>query len=52
MTKQETTMQWPRERYFSPTTKVITVNATRILCGSERENALNTTEMTEGDDNW
>ena len=52
MVKQEAKIQFPRERYFSPTTKVITVNATYILCQSERQNALNTTEMTEGDDNW
>ena len=26
--------------------------AQAIICQSERQNALNTTEMMEGDDNW
>ena len=50
--KSETNRQNPSEKYCSPTAKAIMVNVTRVLCGSERENALNTTEMMEGDDNW
>ncbi len=38
--------------YVSPQVKTIEIKAQAIICGSERQNALNGTEMTEGDDNW
>ena len=50
--KSETNRQNPAERYIFPATEVITVNAMHIICGSELQNVLNATEMTEGDDNW
>lgn len=50
--KTEINRQNPVEKYCSPAVKVITVNVTHVLCGSERQNALNGTEMMEGDDNW
>ena len=50
--KSETNRQNPAERYISPATNVIIVNAMHIICGSELQNVLNATEMTEGDDNW
>ena len=50
--KKEHNRQNPSEKYCSPAMEVITVNVTYVLCGSERENALNGTEMFEGDDNW
>ena len=40
------------ERYISPVTKVITMNAAHIICGSERQSMWDSTEMEEGDDNW
>lgn len=40
------------ERYISPITKVITMNAAHIICGSERQSMWDSTEMEEGDDNW
>lgn len=39
-------------KYVTPTVKIITVNSTRVLCGSERQNAIWSTEMQQGDDNW
>ena len=50
--KSETNRQNPAERYISPATNVITVNAMHVICGSERQNMLNSTEMEAGDDNW
>ena len=50
--KSGTNRQNPAERYISPATKVIAVNAVHIICGSERQNMLNSTEMEAGDDNW
>ena len=50
--KSETNRQNPAERYISPATKVIAVNAVHIICGGERQNMLNSTEMEAGDDNW
>ena len=50
--KSETNRQNPTERYVPPATKVIAVNAMHIICGSERQNMFNSTEMKEGDDNW
>ena len=50
--KSETNRQNPAERYISPATNVIAVNAMHIICQSERGSMLNTTEMEAGDDNW
>ena len=38
--------------YVFPQVKTIEFKTQAIICGSERQNALNTTEMMEGDDNW
>ena len=38
--------------YVSPQVKTLEIKTQRIICGSERENMLNSTEMMEGDDNW
>lgn len=38
--------------YVTPTVKIITVNSTGVLCGSEVQNAIWGTEMQQGDDNW
>ena len=38
--------------YVSPKLKTIEFKTQAIICGSERQNALNGTEMEEGDDNW
>lgn len=50
--EQNTTQQLPTKRYVSPTMEIITMNVRSIICGSERQNLINTTEMDEGDDNW
>ena len=47
MTKKE-----QQSIYVSPQVKTIEIKAQAIICQSERQNALNTTEMMEGDDNW
>lgn len=39
-------------KYVTPTVEIITVNSTCVLCGSERQNAILSTEMQQGDDNW
>ena len=41
-----------RARYSSPGVRVMKVESRGMLCGSERQSALNSTEMEEGDDNW
>lgn len=38
--------------YATPTVRVIAMNSTRVLCGSEGQNAIWGTEMQQGDDNW
>ena len=47
MTKKE-----QQSIYVSPQVETIEIKAQVIICQSERQNALNTTEMMEGDDNW
>ena len=47
MTKKE-----QQSIYVSPQVKTIEIKTLAIICQSERQNALNTTEMMEGDDNW
>ena len=41
-----------RLRYVSPRMKAVLLAAQQVLCGSERQDILNSTEMEEGDDNW
>lgn len=52
MNQDTPTVQKAAERYISPVTEVITMNAVHIICGSERQGMWNSTEMEEGDDNW
>ena len=47
MTKKE-----QQQIYVSPKVKTVEIKAHAIICQSERQNALNGTEMEEGDDNW
>ena len=47
MTKKE-----QQQVYVSPVVNTIEIKTLSIICQSERQNALNTTEMMEGDDNW
>ena len=47
MTKKE-----QQQTYVSPVVKTLEIKTHAIICGSERQNALNGTEMEEGDDNW
>ena len=47
MTKKE-----QQQIYVSPYMATMDIEAQAIICQSERQNALNTTEMMEGDDNW
>ena len=39
-------------KYVTPTVRVIAMNSTRVLCGSEGQDAIWGTEMQEGNDNW
>ena len=47
MTKKE-----QQQTYVSPVVKTLEIKTQAIICQSERQNVLNATEMTEGDDNW
>lgn len=38
--------------YVSPQLRTLETQTHAIICQSKRQNALNTTEMMEGDDNW
>lgn len=38
--------------YVSPRVKIMNVKVRAIVCASERQNMIYSTEMTEGDDNW
>lgn len=50
--KTETNKQSPSEKYYSPAAETLMVDVTHILCNSESQSMLNSTEMKEGDNNW
>ena len=47
MTKKE-----QQQTYVSPVVKALKIKTRKIICVSERQSMLNSTEMEAGDNNW